>query len=277
MYMKELSGEIGNKIVLKEFNAKEEYVTLNFGDFKLKILPETYEEFKFLVGNEYEKDTILECIAENKKNEIVRYGVSKFAKKNYCSNEIKKKINKKFCDYPCEIIEEAIEILKTNNFIDDNFYVEQYLEYFNVGCYGKYYIINFFNSQKIDKNIVDKIEFDEELEKEKAKRYFELIKNKYVSNNFVKQKKKIYENLLRRGFDVSLISKLVNTLEIDENKEEKALLKAYLKEKNKVLSEKNEDESITNKIISKLVSKGYSYEKITELINKDEQGELKDD
>ena len=40
--MKELSGEIGNKIVLKEFNAKEEFVALNFGDFKLKILPETY-------------------------------------------------------------------------------------------------------------------------------------------------------------------------------------------------------------------------------------------
>ena len=275
--MKELSGEIGNKIVLKEFNAKEEFVALNFGDFKLKILPETYEEFKFLVGNEYKKETILECIAENKKNEIVRYGVSKFAKKNYCSNEIKKKINKKFSDYPSETIDEAIEILKANNFIDDKFYVEQYLEYFNVGCYGKYYIINFFNSQKIDKNILDLIEFNDELEKEKAKRYFELIKNKYVSNNFVKQKKKIYENLLRRGFDVSLISELVSTLEIDENREEKALLKAYLKEKSKILAQKNEDESITNKIVSKLVSRGYSYEKITELIKKDEQGELKDD
>ena len=277
MYMKELSGEIGNKIVLKEFNAKEEFVALNFGDFKLKILPETYEEFKFLVGNEYKKETILECIAENKKNEIVRYGVSKFAKKNYCSNEIKKKINKKFSDYPSETIDEAIEILKANNFIDDKFYVEQYLEYFTVGCYGKYYIINFFNSQKIDKNILDQIEFNDELEKEKAKRYFELIKNKYVSNNFVKQKKKIYENLLRRGFDVSLISELVSTLEIDENREEKALLKAYLKEKSKILAQKNEDESITNKIVSKLVSRGYSYEKITELIKKDEQGELKDD
>ena len=275
--MKELSGEIGNKIVLKEFNSKEEFVALNFGDFKLKILPETYEEFKFLVGNEYKKETILECIAENKKNEIVRYGVSKFAKKNYCSNEIKKKINKKFSDYPSETIDEAIEILKANNFIDDKFYVEQYLEYFNVGCYGKYYIINFFNSQKIDKNILDLIEFNDELEKEKAKRYFELIKNKYVSNNFVKQKKKIYENLLRRGFDVSLISELVSTLEIDENREEKALLKAYLKEKSKILAQKNEDESITNKIVSKLVSRGYSYEKITELIKKDEQGELKDD
>lgn len=59
--------------------------------------------------------------------------------------------------------------------------------------------------------------------------------------------------------------------------EEKALLKAYLKEKSKILAQKNEDESITNKIVSKLVSRGYSYEKITELIKKDEQGELKDD
>ena len=56
MYMKELSEEIGNTIVLREFNAKEEYVTLNFGDFKIKILPETYEEFKFSIGKEYKKE-----------------------------------------------------------------------------------------------------------------------------------------------------------------------------------------------------------------------------
>lgn len=275
--MKELSGEIGNINILKEISAKEEYVTLNFDDFKLKILPETYEEFRFYVGNEYEKDTILECIAKNQKNEIVRYGINKFSKKNYCSNEIKNKINKKFDDYPKEIIEEAIDILKANHFIDDKSYVEQYLEYFTVGCYGKYYITNFFNSQKIDQSIIDEIEYDDKVEKAKAQRYFELIKNKYVSNNFAKQKKKMYENLLRRGFDVSLISELLSTLEIDEGKEEKALLKSYFKEKNKILSKKEDDDSITNKLISKLVAKGYSYEKILELIKKDEEGELKND
>lgn len=275
--MKELSGEIGNINVLKEISAKEEYVTLNFDSFKLKILPETYEEFRFCVGIEYEKDTILECIAKNQKNEIVRYGINKFSKKNYCSNEIKNKINKKFDDYPKEIIEEAIEILKANHFIDDKSYVEQYLEYFTVGCYGKYYITNFFNSQKIDQSIIDEIEYDDEVEKTKAQRYFGLIKNKYVSNNFAKQKKKMYENLLRRGFDVALISELLSTLEIDEAKEEKALIKSYFKEKNKILSKKENDDSITNKLISKLVAKGYSYGKILELIKKDEEGELKND
>lgn len=275
--MKELSGEIGNINVLKEISAKEEYVTLNFDSFKLKILPETYEEFRFCVGIEYEKDTILECIAKNQKNEIVRYGINKFSKKNYCSNEIKNKIYKKFDDYPKEIIEEAIEILKANHFIDDKSYVEQYLEYFTVGCYGKYYITNFFNSQKIDQSIIDEIEYDDEVEKTKAQRYFGLIKNKYVSNNFAKQKKKMYENLLRRGFDVALISELLSTLEIDEAKEEKALIKSYFKEKNKILSKKENDDSITNKLISKLVAKGYSYGKILELIKKDEEGELKND
>ena len=275
--MKELLGEIGNSNVLKEISAKEEFITLIFNDFKLKILPETYEEFRFYVGNAYEKETILECIARNQKNEIVRYGINKFGKKNYCSNEIKKKINKKFDEYPKEIIEEAIDILKVNHFIDDKSYVEQYLEYFTVGCYGKYYITNFFNSQKIDQSIIDEIEFDEKIEKEKAQRYFELIKNKYVSNNFAKQKKKMYENLLRRGFDISLISELLSTLEIDEKKEEKALIKSYFKEKNKILTKKDDDDSITNKIISKLVTRGYSYEKILELIKKDEEGELKND
>lgn len=277
MYMKEQLEEIGSTIILKEFTAKEGYVVLNFGDFKLKILPETYEEFHFCIGNEYKKEMILECIYVDQKNEIIRYGVNKFSKKNYCSYEIEKKINKKFSEYKKEIIDEAIDVLKANHYIDDKSYVEQYVEYFTVGCYGKYYITNFFKSQKIDQSIIDEIEFDDEVEKEKAQRYFELIKNKYVSNNFAKQKKKVYENLLRRGFDVSLISNLLNTLEVDESKEEKALIKAYFKEKNKILSKKDDENSITNKLISKLVAKGYNYEKIAELIKKDEEGDLNND
>ena len=87
----------------------------------------------------------------------------------------------------------------------------------------------------------------------------------------------MYENLLRRGFDVSLISELLSTLEIDEAKEEKALIKSYFKEKNKILSKRVDEDSITNKLISKLVAKGYSYEKILDLIKKDEEGELKND
>ncbi len=275
--MKELLEEIGDTAILKEVNAKSDYIALNFDNFKLKILPETYQEFKFFVGKKYKKEQIEKCILEDYKNEIIRYGYNKFGNKNYCNFEIKKKIDKKFDGYPEEVINNAIKVLKENGVIDDKKYVTQSLEYFNVGCYGKYYIINFFKSKNIDSEIINSIVFDDELERQKAQTYFELIKNKYVSNNFVKQKKKIYENLLRRGFDVSLISEIVDLLKIDEEKEEKSLIKSYFKEKNKLLSKKTLDKPISNILISKLVGKGYSFEKVKELVTKDELGELKND
>jgi len=273
--MNEQLEEVGNNNVLKSLKIKGNYIILDFGSFKLKIIPETKEEFKFFVGQSYSKETIENCLFLDKKNVVKKYATNKFRNNYYCSYDIKNKLNKKFNDYPKDAIKFAIRELNEEGIISDALYVKQYVDYFNSACYGKYYVLNYFKLRHISTSIVKKIAFNEELETKKAANYFDSIKNKFVSNNFVKQKKKIYENLLRRGFDINIINVLISTLEFDEEKEEKVLRKNYLKIKNKISGEKINESDKNNKIISKLVSMGFDYDKIKELIKK--EGENKND
>ena len=277
MYMKEQLEEIGKSQTLRGFVVKGDNVILDFSTFKLKILPETYEEFKLYIGREYDKEFLKKCLLMNEKNEVIRYVVNKANKHNYCESDILNKLNKKFDDFDKSAITNAISELKRDGCINDTEYVNQYMEYFLSGCYGKYYIINYFNLKKIDPKIVSKLVFDEKVEKEKAESYFNLIKNKYVSNNVAKQKKKIYESLLKRGFDATMTLDLINSIVVNPEREEKALIKSYIRAKNKYKDVSSNPKIRTDKIISHLVSEGYNYDDIKNVISKDEKGEIEDD
>jgi len=277
MYMKEQLEEIGKSQTLRGFVVKGDNVVLDFGTFKLKILPETYEEFKFYIGREYDKEFLKNCLLMNEKNEVIRYVLNKVNKHNYCESDIVKKVDKKFSDFDKSSITNAISDLKRDKCINDTEYVNQYMDYFLSGCYGKYYIINYFNLKKIDSKIISKLVFDDDVEKQKAESYFNLIKNKYVSNNIAKQKKKIYEQLLKRGFDATMALDLINSIVVNPEREEKALVKSYIKAKNKYKDVISDHNIRTDKIISYLVSEGYDYDDIKSVMLKDEKGDIEDD
>ncbi|MFA7222626.1 MAG: RecX family transcriptional regulator [Bacilli bacterium] len=275
--MKEQLEEIGKSQTLRGFVVKGDNVVLDFGTFKLKILPETYEEFKFYIGREYDKEFLKNCLLMNEKNEVIRYVLNKVNKHNYCESDIVKKVDKKFSDFDKSSITNAISDLKRDKCINDTEYVNQYMDYFLSGCYGKYYIINYFNLKKIDSKIISKLVFDDDVEKQKAESYFNLIKNKYVSNNIAKQKKKIYEQLLKRGFDATMALDLINSIVVNPEREEKALVKSYIKAKNKYKDVISDHNIRTDKIISYLVSEGYDYDDIKSVMLKDEKGDIEDD
>ena len=168
----------------------------------------------------------------------------------------------------------VVKELESVKIIDDREYVLTYLEYFNNAFYGKYYITNFFNEKEIKESIIEEIKFDDEQEFEKAKKYFELIKNKYVSSNLAKKKRKISETMLKRGFDFETINEVLKSLNINRDVELKKLTKEYIKVKEKFSKEnhfKKED------IISFLVNSGYEFKDVEEIISKDEKGELTND
>ena len=275
--MNEQLEKIGKTNKLKNLKIKSNEIILDFDFFKLKIFPDIESKYNFKIGETYSDEYIKKCISDNNKTIVNQYALNKLNNKFYCESDIKVKLCKKFKNLPSSFLNEIVKTLKSKGVIDDKKYVEEYLSYFNSGGYGKYYIINFFKNKKISSKIINSLKFDDKLEKEKAINYFELIKNKFVSKNFIKQKKKLYENLLRRGFDISLIYDIVSSIKIDETKEEYQITKAYLKLKNKFNNEKIDESQKKNKIISKLIAKGYAYEKILEIIKKDEEGSLKND
>ena len=277
--MKEQLEEIGNVQTLKDFRVKGNLVVLIFENFKLKILPETYEEFKFVVGRDYKKDFLYQVIFINDKYTAEKYIISRVSKYMYSEYEAKQLLLKKFDNISSDAIDGAISDLCNGDVLNDEKYASQYKDFFDNSYYGKYYITNYLSLKHISQEIINELTFDSKFETEKCKKYFELIKNKYVSNNYAKQKKKIFDGLLKRGFGNDISLSFLASIKVDPYLEEKKLIRSYLKCKKKYETKKSDlnYKSITNKIISHLVYEGYEYNDIIRIIKKDEEGEIKND
>src|SRR5574344_1285974 len=255
--MEEQLEETG-KIVLKEIKNKDDKVILIFDDDKIKLFPETLDTYKVEIGEGYDRVFLDKLKKLDLKNEGLRYAIQLSKKKLYAEKDFKDKLKKRIEND--EVVDETIKELKEKKIINDEVYCKCSVDVLNDSNYGKYFIVNYLKSKKINNNIIEEITFNEEFEEEKAQKYFLSIKNKYVSNNLVKQKKKIFNALLKRGFEVNIIMNLIKSLKLNPEVEEKEIKKDYLKIKNKILDGENKklDNYSEGKIVSWLVRKGYS-------------------
>lgn len=272
------SEKTGKYIEITKLKIKDDTVIIEYKDEecskKIKILYSTFETHPLNEGRIDAKEFLF-LLNTDKENKIRKYITNLMIKKPYSKKDVTIKCLNKFNDYDKELINQVIEDLEDDKIIDDHEFVLTYLEYFNSSYYGKYYIINYFKEKNIDNEILNSLEFNEEEEKKKARKYFELIKNKYVSSNYIKQKKKISDAMLRRGFDFSIINEVIKDIKVDKEKENKIFIKDYLKAKDKY--SKIENKSIRKaKIVSSLVNKGYQFKMVIEYINKDIEGEDND-
>lgn len=272
------SEKTGKYIEINKIKVKDNSVIIEYKEDesikKIKILYSTYETHPINEG-ELETKEFLFLLNSDKENKIKKYVTNLMVKKLYSKKDIKLKCFNKFCDYDKELVIQVIDDLEDQKIIDDKEFVLTYLEYFNSSYYGKYYIINYFKEKNIDDEIIKSLSFDDEEEKKKARKYFELIKNKYVSSNYIKQKKKISDAMLKRGFDFSIINEVIKDIKVDKEKENKIFIKDYLKTKDKY--SKIENKSIRKaKIVSSLVNKGYQFKTVIEYINNDIEGENDD-
>lgn len=265
------------KLLINKIKLKEEYVIFYIEKDnkinKYKIYYDTYDSFNFKEGDELTFNELNEIFIKDKKETIKKYIISLIIKKPYSKNDIKKKCYKKFYDNDIDIDSIIIE-LENEGIIDDKEYVLTYLDYFKTSNYGKYYIINYFRNNNIDPSLYKDIVFEDSDELLKAKNYMQSIKNKYVSSNFAKQKRKISEEMLRKGFDLGVINSILNELNIDPIEENLKLKKEYKRIKNKFI--KNNSKIDNNKLISVLVNKGYRYDDILNLINSEEEKDNRD-
>ncbi len=258
-----------------KFKIKNDLVVFEIDGDKFKISKEFFDSLEINEQTEINDYIIDQIKTEAKVQKIVNYCKKLALKKPYSEVQMIKKINKKF-DNPKEL-KRAFVVLRNSNIFDDETYLKNYKEYFDNNLYGKYYIINYFKNQNVKQRLIDAIEFDEEFEMEKAKKFFEQLKNKYIRNNYAKQKKKIYDLMLFRGYSVEIILEVLNGLEINEEKEKSRLINSYLKLKNKFSkSDKYAGVDVNSKIVNRLIMQGYSYALISEIISMDKRGELND-
>lgn len=256
--------------LLTKFVAKGNSLYLYFGDVVFKFDNDILDNHSFKTNKEYSKEFIKELIDENNEIEIKKYISKKYSNNKYSKYEIRLRVNKKFFYVDENIVQNILDDFEYKKIIDDKEFAIKQAKKYSSMCYGKYYILHILRLKNVDSKILQEFEFDDKDEFKKANEYYLSVTNKYISKNFIKTKAKIVKSLVERGFSLDIANKVVNTIKTSAN-ELDILKKEYLKLKKKYGSKKVKDKCITDKVITKLVSKGFKYNDILKI--KEELGD----
>jgi regulatory protein len=149
-------------------------------------------------------------------SKILNYCLNILSKKDYTEYEIRTKLRKKFNN---ENIEDIIKYLKEYNYINDNRYTNNFIERKFKAGYGQYYIVKKLYEKGIKISYNDACNIINENNDIKIK-VKELLSKKIIfekHTDAIKLKKKCFDFLLRRGFDIGVINEVIQEVFKDES------------------------------------------------------------
>lgn len=151
-----------------------------------------------------------------------------------------------------DAIAKLIQKLEQIGYIDDERYVNRFVEECIRKGKGRYYIIQTLNQKGINKESVFPflVEYDKDIEKENAMVLASRVLLKVMDYPVRKQKLQIQQKLLHEGFNQEIIGYVIHHLSFENHSQER------LEKEVARLKEKNLEKE---KIIAKLLAKGYEY------------------
>lgn len=254
------SEKDGRYIEKVKFN--KSHITIIFSNGEnLKVSESTYSHFYLYKEKKLSDDEYQEIINYENLNKAREYVLNLVSKGSYTEKDIYERLIIKK-SLPKEDASKIVSYLKEHNLINDNDYIYEYVDLLNLRSYGKNKIIQKCYEEGFNKELIDKLSFDDELEKEKAEvqlRKYIVAKNK----NYQKLKENAYSFLINQGFDFEICSSTTKIIdeEYDFSKE-KELLKKELKKYLISHSIDLNDFEQKSKLINSFIRKGYRYEDI---------------
>ena len=198
--------------------------------------------------------------------------------KDYTYNQMKKKLMDSG-DYDDTQLDATLELLQEKNLIDDEAYTLNYLKRCTRLGIGLNKAIYNLRSYGIDSQIIDRcleeIDDDDD-EYNAATTLIESIYSRNTSFSYKAMVKKIRDKLYIKGFTSETIERALSDFdfEFDDQQEQEALEKEFSRQKKKY-SKRYQGTHLKEKIIDTLLRKGYNYEHIKELLNR--EGALDDE
>lgn len=243
----------------------------------LELSDKIIKSYDLEIGKEISKETfdIL------KDHEQVTRAYNKALKfltvKDYTYNQMKKKLMDSG-NYDDAQLDTTLELLQNKNLINDEEYTANYLKRctrLGVGLNKAIYNLrNYGVSDEIIDQCLEKNSFDDEYLA--ATKIIDTYYNRNIGFSYKAMLKKIRDKLYIKGFTNEAIEKALSDydFEFDYEKEHNALEKEFIKQKKKY-SKKYDTNQLKEKIINNLLRKGYNYEDIKEIMNK--EGALEDE
>ncbi len=146
--------------------------------------------------------------------EILNYALRLLNRRDYPEKEIREKLIKKFGDKETQKIEAVITYLKEKRFVDDERYSENYAYFKLKRGYGKRRIEHELKNKGIDEKLIQNA-IDgacEQAEDVFLKRLKQLEGKK-------RKRAKLYQFMLRRGFESEKIMELLNKYEVKDDED----------------------------------------------------------
>lgn len=215
----------------------------------------TQKEYKQLCIDQIE-DTLL-----NKALFFINY-------KQRTISEVKKHLKKQTQDE--EIINKIIQKLKSKKYLDDNYYAQQYIqEKLDFDLVGPKYIKEKLISKGIHFDLIDAhlIQYTDNMQYNKIRELIEKETKYTIKKPYIKAYQSIKGKLVNKGFSLSIIeSAMISAKDLLETAiDEDALIQKELDTLQKQYDTSNFQER--DKVIKKLMQKGFRYEIIKEHVN----------
>lgn len=163
-------------------------------------------------------------------------------------------------EYPEELIEKAIKKLISQGYLSDQVYARSYIhDQMMTTSKGPYRLERELLDKKIDSTIIGE-ELSVFSEEEQLQRIHKIVEKEIKANHTrggIVLKQKIYQDLKRLGYDITLIAKVLNSYSFDNDL---SIAKREYDKLYRKYSRKYQGEELKCKIREKLFQKGLKYE-----------------
>lgn len=252
-------------------NMSEVIFLFDESEIILELTDKIIESYKLDIGKEISKETFDILKDHEQVTRAYKKALKFLTIKDYTYNQMKKKLMDSG-NYDDTQLDTTLELLESKNLINDEEYTINYLRRctrLGVGLNKAIYNLHTYGiSNELIDQCLEKNSFDDEYFA--ATKIIDTYYNRNIGFSYKVMLKKIHDKLYIKGFTNETIEKALSDYDFkfDYEKEHDALEKEYIKQKNKYLR-KYEDKQLKEKIINSLLRKGYNYEDIKEIMNRE--------
>lgn len=254
----------GNVITRIKINKKN--ITVSFGKDKISLTPDAYAMAYLYVGKELDKKQIQELLDFSNMDAALKKAMALLKRGHYSEYKMRTKL--KELQFGDKQINQVIKFLKQHDLINDEMLANDYLEYYNEKNFGKNRIIHELKDKGIFDVTVSKLKFPESLEKKKARNQIDILLKRNTNKSYEKNKQTIYASLISYGFDPSIITPLIEEKVHKNEKNESSNLKKDYELLYHRLSSRYEGQELYEKLMKTLRNKGYRYNDIKRIMEK---------
>lgn len=242
---------------------KKEYVVEFENKTSLKVLENVKNEFNLYINKDISENDI-ECIKEeNNIQSLFDLCVKRLITDSYSPNKLREFLKKK--NATKKEIDLVIRKLQKYSLLNEEEIVENVISYCDTKHYGYNKIISMLKMREISLKKIENIKCNLRREEKEAKLQRDLLIKKYKNKNTKNLRSSVYQALIRYGFDEQISSNLSSQIHNLAINELNMLKLDYLKLFSSY-SRKVNEKDLKQKIINKLISKGYSYNDIKKVM-----------